>query len=104
MSVPVVTPLDPRAYALLAEDGFGPELFNPTQHAACELVEAYATALAGRLCRDLGLAEMLHAPRRLEEMRAEVTRREERIRQLTEELERLKQIDLRRRRPAAPLP
>ena len=46
-----VAPLDPLAYALLAEEGFGPELFNPRQHVACELVERYATELASDLDR-----------------------------------------------------
>ena len=33
---------DARFYAVLAEAGFGAELFNPTQHRSCELVERYA--------------------------------------------------------------
>jgi len=57
-----IAPLDPRAYALLAEEGLGPELFNPTQHVACELVEAYATELAVELCATLDLAPLFGAP------------------------------------------
>lgn len=63
MSDLAIRPLDERAYALLAEEGFGPDLFNPTQHVACELVEAYATALALDLCRQLDLEELLSTPR-----------------------------------------
>lgn len=36
-----VAPADARVYAVLAESGFGPELFNERQHRACELVERY---------------------------------------------------------------
>ncbi len=50
---------DPRLYAVLAEVGFGPELFNPRQHRACELVERYALALATALFGHLGLADRL---------------------------------------------
>jgi SAM-dependent methyltransferase len=56
-----VAPLDPRAYGLLAEEGFGPDVFNPTQHRACELVDAYATVLAIDLCGRLGIDERLRA-------------------------------------------
>ena len=69
MSALAIPPLDPRAYALLADEGFGPELFNPTQHTACELVEAYATELAADLCRRLGLVERMAKPIGPEELR-----------------------------------
>jgi hypothetical protein len=70
MSDLVVRPLDERAYALLAEEGLGPDLFNPTQHVACELVEAYATELALDLCRQLGLEELLATRRTVAEVRS----------------------------------
>jgi SAM-dependent methyltransferase len=64
-----VVPLDPHAYALLAEEGFGAELFNPSQHVACELVERYATALACDLCRQFEIDVLLATPRTAEEVR-----------------------------------
>jgi SAM-dependent methyltransferase len=54
-----VLPLDPRAYTLLGEEGFGPDLFNARQHVACELLERYATALAVDLCQRLDLEPLL---------------------------------------------
>jgi SAM-dependent methyltransferase len=65
-----IPPLDPRAYALLADEGFGPDLFNPRQHEACELVEAYATELAADLYHRLGLAQPLSRPVSPDEVRA----------------------------------
>jgi SAM-dependent methyltransferase len=65
-----VAPLDPRAYAALAEEGFGPELFNPRQHTACELVERYATELAADLLRRLDLEGLLASPHTPEAIRA----------------------------------
>lgn len=50
-----VPPLDARAYAMLAAEGFGDEFFHPRQHVACELVERYATARAADLARTLDL-------------------------------------------------
>ena len=35
-------PPDARIYELLAEAGFGADLFNPRQHRCCELVDRYA--------------------------------------------------------------
>jgi SAM-dependent methyltransferase len=52
-------PLDPRAYALLAEAGFGPELFNPQQHRCCELTEQYALAVAVELVERLGVTDAI---------------------------------------------
>jgi len=66
-----VAPLDPRAYALLADEGFGAELFNPRQHLACELVERYATELAGDLCRQLEVHALLDTARTAQHVRAE---------------------------------
>jgi SAM-dependent methyltransferase len=64
-----IRPLDERAYALLAGEGFGSDLFNPTQHVACELVEAYATELALDLCRQLDLQDLLATPRTVADVR-----------------------------------
>jgi SAM-dependent methyltransferase len=64
-----VPPLDPRAYALLAEEGFGEDLFNPRQHVACELVERYATERATELCRRLALDALLATPQTVETIR-----------------------------------
>jgi len=58
-----VQPLDPRAYAVLAEAGLGPELFNPRQHRSCVLVERYARDLTVELCGRLGILDAVHAPR-----------------------------------------
>jgi len=65
-----VAPLDPHAYALLAEEGFGADLFNPLQHVACELVERYATELAGGLCQRLEIDVLLATPHTAESIRA----------------------------------
>ena len=54
-----IAPLDSRAYALLAAEGFGADLFNARQHVACELVEGYATALAAELFQRLDLGTVL---------------------------------------------
>jgi SAM-dependent methyltransferase len=64
-----VPPLDPRAYALLAEEGFGADVFHPTQHTACELVERYATELATDLCGQLELDTLLATPQSVEDVR-----------------------------------
>lgn len=53
---------DPRLYAILAESGFGDDLFNPRQHAACELVERYVLAHCTALVGVLGLAPRLATP------------------------------------------
>ena len=66
-----LTPIDPRAYPLLAEAGFGADLFNPTQHRACELVEAYAVHQAIAVARALELGAMLTAPRSAGELLAD---------------------------------
>jgi SAM-dependent methyltransferase len=65
-----VAPLDARAYEALAREGFGPDVFNPTQHEACELIERYATALAVDLCGSLGLSRLLGAAVSVEDVRA----------------------------------
>ena len=44
---------DPRIYELLAEAGFGQDLFNPRQHRSCELVDRYALAHAVALLHAL---------------------------------------------------
>lgn len=64
-----VPALDPRAYALLAEAGFGPALFNPRQHRCCELVERYARGLGIALCTRLGVFDLLGEPRTVESVR-----------------------------------
>jgi SAM-dependent methyltransferase len=58
-----VQPLDPRAYAVLAEAGLGPALFNPRQHRSCVLVERYARDRTVDLCGRLGILDALRAPR-----------------------------------------
>ena len=58
-----VPPPDAAAYRILAEDGFGPDLFNPTQHRACALVERYARAVTLDVCADLGVLDRLDVPR-----------------------------------------
>jgi SAM-dependent methyltransferase len=70
VSAGAIPPLDPRAYALLEDEGFGSDLFNPKQHEACELVEAYATELAGDVYHHLGLAEPLARSVSADELRA----------------------------------
>jgi SAM-dependent methyltransferase len=57
-----IAPLDPRAYAVLAEAGLGPDLFNPRQHRCCELVERYARELGIDLCARLGVLDLLAEP------------------------------------------
>ena len=37
----MTTTPDPRMYAILQEAGYGADLFNPRQHACCELVDEY---------------------------------------------------------------
>jgi SAM-dependent methyltransferase len=59
---------DPRLYAILAEAGFGDDLFNPRQHRSCELVDCYADALALDIVDRLGLRAMLEAPRTVAEL------------------------------------
>jgi len=63
-----IAPIDERVYEVLARDGFGPDLFNPRQHRACELVDAYALHRAIDLCGRLGVAELLRAPRTVDEV------------------------------------
>ncbi len=46
---------DPRLYAILAEGGFGDDLFNPRQHASCELVERYVLHQCLAVADALGL-------------------------------------------------
>jgi pyochelin synthetase len=58
-----VPPVDPRVYAVLAEAGFGDELFNPRQHRSCELVERYTLETAVALTETLGLPALLAVPR-----------------------------------------
>src|SRR5262245_59297372 len=55
MSPVRIRPLEPAAYAALAAEGFGPEVFNPNQHHAGELVEAYASVVAIELAATLGV-------------------------------------------------
>jgi SAM-dependent methyltransferase len=53
---------DPRIYSLLAEAGFGQDLFNPRQHRSCELVDRYAHAHAAALLQALGVDTLLREP------------------------------------------
>ena len=66
----VASPVDPRLYALLAEAGFGEDVFSPRQHWSCELVEHYALRLAIDLVARLELAPLLDEPRTVEELLA----------------------------------
>ena len=66
----VASPVDPRLYALLAEAGFGDDVFSPRQHWSCELVEHYALRLAIDLVARLELAPLLDEPRTVEELLA----------------------------------
>ena len=50
-------------YAVLAEAGFGADLFNPAQHAAFERIDRYAEALAAGLLDRLELTALLTTPR-----------------------------------------
>lgn len=50
---------DPRLYAILAESGFGDDLFNPRQHAACEHVERYVLAQCLGLVDTLGIGAQI---------------------------------------------
>jgi SAM-dependent methyltransferase len=65
-----IAPVDERVYEVLARDGFGPDLFNPRQHRACELVDAYALHHAIDLCGRLGVAEIVRVPRTVGEVMA----------------------------------
>jgi SAM-dependent methyltransferase len=53
---------DPRLYALLADAGFGDDVFNPRQHRSCELLGAYTLAHVVELVDRLGLAAPLARP------------------------------------------
>jgi SAM-dependent methyltransferase len=53
---------------LLAEAGFGEDVFNARQHRSCELVDVYVLRLAIQLARDLGLEAALPEPRSAEEL------------------------------------
>jgi hypothetical protein len=59
---------DPRLYAILAEAGFGDDLFNPIQHRSCQLVDAYADALALDIVERLGVRALLDTPCAVEEI------------------------------------
>jgi SAM-dependent methyltransferase len=61
-----VAPPDPRVYDVLAEAGFGADLFNPRQHRSCGLVDRYAVAHAAGLLRTLELEPLLTTPQGLE--------------------------------------
>lgn len=55
-------PPDPRLYTILAEAGFGDDLFNPRQHRSGVLVERYALELSIDLAERLALVPLLDAP------------------------------------------
>lgn len=57
-----MTTPDPRVYAVLAEAGFGPDLFYPRQHRCCELVDRYALEQAMALLSVLELDTLLQEP------------------------------------------
>jgi SAM-dependent methyltransferase len=60
--------LDARAFAVFAEAGLPPALFNPRQHASCELVDLYVLALAVETAHRLELPRLLAEPRTLDEL------------------------------------
>ena len=55
-------PFDPRLAAVLAEDGFGADLFHARRHQCCELVDAYTAARAAEVLHDLHLFDLLATP------------------------------------------
>ena len=63
-----VAPPDPRVYDVLAEAGFGADLFNPRQHRCCELVDRYALAHAAGLLRTLEVEPLLASPQALDDL------------------------------------
>jgi SAM-dependent methyltransferase len=65
-----LTPPDPRLYAILADSGFGDDLFNPIQHRSCELVDTYADALVTDIVERLGVRPLLDTPRTVTELLA----------------------------------
>jgi SAM-dependent methyltransferase len=65
-----VRPADPRLYSMLAEAGFGSDVFNPEQHRSCELVEVYVLTLAVELAGQLRLPALLAVARTLDEVLA----------------------------------
>jgi polyketide synthase PksN len=58
---PIIPP-DDELFAILAEAGFGADLFNPRQHRSCELVDLYALQLAIDLLDRLALRPLLATP------------------------------------------
>lgn len=70
MSLSPVVPVDPRVYAILAEAGFGTDLFNPRQHRSCELVEHYVLELVVHLIARLDLEGGLARRRTVAELLA----------------------------------
>jgi SAM-dependent methyltransferase len=65
-----IRPADARLYALLAEAGFGSEVFNPAQHESCELVEVYVLTLAVEVAVQLELPRLLAEARTLDALLA----------------------------------
>jgi SAM-dependent methyltransferase len=63
-----VAPADPAAYRILAEAGFGPDLFDPTQHRCCALLERYASSVTLDVCASLGVLERLDVARTVPEL------------------------------------
>jgi SAM-dependent methyltransferase len=57
-TIPIAAP-DERVFAILAEAGFGADVFNPRQHRSCELVDLYALHLAIDLLDRLELRPLL---------------------------------------------
>ena len=55
-------PPDPRMYDILAEAGFGEDLFSPRQHRCCGLVDRYALEHATALLPSLELDALLREP------------------------------------------
>ena len=64
----MTTTPDPRVYAILQEAGYGADLFNPRQHACCELVDEYVRGLAITLLERLDLVAPLARASTVEEL------------------------------------
>jgi len=63
-----IQPPDADLYRMLADAGFGLELFNPTQHRCCALVERYALDVTLDVCAALGMLERLDVGRTIPDL------------------------------------
>jgi SAM-dependent methyltransferase len=63
-----IAPPDQRIYTVLAEAGFGDDLFNPRQHRSCELVDLYVLHLTLDVLDRLEVTKLLDDPRTVAEL------------------------------------